>query len=179
MPRHIDLLPLPWWRRLRHLSRLMVLLAAAHVVVMLAFEPLRMASLLALGLTALAALWLVRPEAAIGWRADRIEIRAGRHRWSTPASAIDLESAVEVLLPPPGDAAPEPGRGEFRKGAWLGPARWPAHDFTVFCAARPGPALLVPVSPTQALVLSGPEGVEALRTALAQLLDQQEANAQT
>ena len=163
--------PLPWWRRARHLARLGLLVLAAHAVVLVAFESLRPLSYLTLVASVVAILALPRPELRLGWRRGRIEVQAGRHRWSTPAAAIDLASACRVELPPPGPDAPQPGRGEFKSGAWLGPGRWPAHDRAVFCAARPGPALLVPVSPTQALVLSGRDGPEALRDALGLLLD--------
>lgn len=165
--------PLPWWRRARHLARLGLLILTAHVVVMVAFESLRALSYLTLVASVVAMLALPRPELRLGWRRGRIEIQAGRHRWSTPAEAIDLAAARGVELPPPGPGAPQPGRGEFKSGAWLGPGRWPAHDCAVFCAARPGPALLVPVSPTQALVLSSRNGPDALRESLDILLQRQ------
>lgn len=162
--------PLPWWRRARHLARLGLLVLTAHAVVLVSFESLRALSYLTLVASVVAILALPRPELRVGWRRGRIEIQAGRHRWSTPAEAIDLAAARSVELPPPGPGAPEPGRGEFKTGAWLGPGRWPAHDRAVFCAARPGLALLVPVSPTQALVLSSHHGPAALRDALGALL---------
>jgi hypothetical protein len=162
--------PLPWWRRARHLARLGLLVLAAHAVVLVAVESLRPLSYLTLIASVVAILALPRPELRIGWRRGRIEVQAGRHRWSTPAGAIDLDSARCVELPPPGPGAPEPGRGEFKSSAWLGPGRWPAQDRAVFCAARPGPVLLVPVSPTQALVLSGQRGPEVLLEDLRALL---------
>lgn len=163
--------PLPWWRQARHLARLGLLVLAAHALVLVAFQALRPLSYLTLVASVVAILALPRPELRVGWRRGRIEVRAGRHRWSTPPAAIDLGSARVVELPPPGANAPEPGRGEFKSGTWLGPGRWPAHGRAVFCAARPGPALMVPVSPTQALVLSWRDGPEALRGELQCLLD--------
>lgn len=169
-PEGLALYPLPWWRRARHLARVGVLVLAAHALVLVAFEDLRPLSYLTLVASVVAILALPRPELRIGWRRGRIEVQAGRHRWSTPAAAIDLDAARSVELPPPGPGAPEPGRGEFKGGAWLGPGRWPDQDRAVFCAARPGKALLVPVSPTQALVLSGQHGPDALLAALRALL---------
>lgn len=163
--------PLPWWRRARHLARLGLMVLAAHALVLVAFEALRPLSYLTLVASVVAILALPRPELRVGWRRGRIEVRAGRHRWSTPATAIDLGRAQVVDLPTPGAHAPQPGRGEFKSGTWLGPGRWPAHGRAVFCAARPGPALMVPVSPTQALVLSWRDGPEALRGELRRLLD--------
>lgn len=147
-----------------------ILVLAAHALVLVAFEPLRPLSYLTLVASVVAILALPRPELRLGWRRGRIEVQAGRHRWSTPPGAIDLDAAQCVELPTPGAGAPDPGRGEFKSGTWLGPGRWPAHDRAVFCAARPGPALLVPVSPTQALVLSGPRGPDALLEDLRALL---------
>lgn len=162
--------PLPWWRQARHLARLGLLVLAAHALVLVAFESLRAISYVTLACSVAAILVLPRPELRVGWRRGRIEVRAGRHRWSTPPGSIDLEGARSVELPSPGPGAPEPGRGEFKAGAWLGPGRWATHECAVFCAARPGRALLVPVSPTQALVLSSHHGPEALHEALGILL---------
>lgn len=169
-PEGLVLHPQPWWRRARHLARLGLLVLGAHALVLVAFESLRPVSYLTLVASVVAILALPRPELRMRWRRGRMEVQAGRHRWSTPAAAIDLDAAIHVELPPPGPDAPEPGRGEFKSGAWLGPGRWPAQYRAVFCAARPGPALLVPVSPTQALVLSGEHGPDALLQDLRTLL---------
>lgn len=170
VPGSLLLHPLPWWRRARHLARLGLLVLLAHALVLVTLESLRAVSYLTLAASVVAILTLPRPELRLGWRRGRIQVQAGRHRWSTPANAIDLDGARSVHLPPPGPGAPEPGSGEFRSGTWLGPGRWHAHDRAVFCAARPGPALLVPVSPTQALLLSGEHGPEALLADLRTLL---------
>lgn len=169
----VVLIPVPWWRQAGHLARIGLLVLSAHLVVLLAFDTLRAASYLAVIVSVAAILLLPRPGARIGWREGRIEIRAGRHRWATPAESLDINAAQVVTVPEPGPDAPEPGRGEFRRGTYLGPGRWPSRGINVYCACRPGEALLVPVSPTQALLMQHPGGPDRLRDRLRQLLQHQ------
>lgn len=171
----VVLIPVPWWRQAGHLARIGMLVLGAHLVVLLAFEPLRAVSYLAVIASVAAIVLLPRPGARIGWQDGRIQIRAGRHRWATPAESLDLDAAKVVAVPPPGPDSPEPGRGEVRRGTYLGPGRWPSRGINVFCACRTGEALLVPVSPTQALLLQHPAGPEQLRERLRLLLRQQPA----
>lgn len=165
-PPHSDavvLIATPWWRKAGHLARISLLLLTAHAVVLVAFEPLRVASFIAVLASVVAVVMLPRPGASMRWYDDRVQVRAGRHRWSTTARSLDLDAARIVDVPDPdAPAAPEMGRGEFKRGTYLGPGRWQHIDRAVFCACPPGPALLVPVSPSQCLLLAGPDGPQAL-----------------